>query len=113
MYLLCTAGRFTEALQMAQAGRQAARALDAPPALTSVLDNNTVAVLTATGRWPEAGHLLAELAGESAAYVQYLTCCGLELAVGQGDDQQAKPSPPAWRRRPKTPADRPAAGLPG
>ena len=31
MYLLCTAGRFTEALEVARAGRQAARSLGAPP----------------------------------------------------------------------------------
>ena len=54
MYLLYTAGRATEALDVARHGRQAARSLDAPPALTSVLDNNTAAVLTATGRWEEA-----------------------------------------------------------
>ena len=45
-----------------RAGR-AARALDAPPALTWVLDNNTAEVLTATGRWVEADQLLADLAG--------------------------------------------------
>ncbi|MFI5064239.1 MAG: hypothetical protein ACHP9Z_09710 [Streptosporangiales bacterium] len=68
MYLLCTSGRFTEALEVARAGRQAARSLDAPPSLTSVLDNNTAAVLTATGRWAEADQMLAELVGESAVY---------------------------------------------
>jgi ATP/maltotriose-dependent transcriptional regulator MalT len=103
MYLLCTAGRFTEALQVAQAGRQAARAQDAPPALTSVLDNNTVAVLTATGHWAEAGHLLAELAGESAAYVQYLDLLRLELAVGQGDDPQAEALAASLNKAPEDP----------
>ena len=63
MYLLCTAGRFTEALEVARSGPAAAQALDAPPALTSVLDNNIAAVLTATGRWAEADQLLAELIG--------------------------------------------------
>ncbi len=90
MYLLCTAGRFTEALEVARSGRQAVRALDAPPSLTSVLDNNTAAVLVATGRWTEAGQLLTELVGESAAYVQYLDLLRLELAVGQGDAQRAE-----------------------
>ena len=103
MYLLCTAGRFTEALQVAGAGRQAARALDAPPALTSVLDNNTVAVLTATGRWTEAGQLLAELTGESAAYVQYLDLLRLELAVGQGDDQRAEALAARLEKAPEDP----------
>ena len=65
MYLLYTAGRATEALDVAREGRQAARSLDAPAALTSVLDNNMAAVLTATGRWAEADQLLAELIGES------------------------------------------------
>jgi ATP/maltotriose-dependent transcriptional regulator MalT len=90
MYLLCTAGRFTEALEVGQAGREAARSLGAPPSLTSGLDNNTAAVLTATGRWAEAEQLLAELVGESTAKaVTYLELMQLELAVGQGDDARA------------------------
>ncbi len=90
MYLLITAGRFTEALEVAQAGRQAARSLDAPPALTSALDNNAAAVLHATGRWQEADRLLAEAIGESEVKVtRYLELMQLELAVGRGDDEQA------------------------
>jgi DNA-binding CsgD family transcriptional regulator len=90
MYLLCTAGRFAEALQVAGEGRQAARALGVPPTLTAVLDNNTAAVLVATGRWAQAGELLAELVGESVSHVtRYLDLLRLELAVGQGDHQQA------------------------
>jgi DNA-binding CsgD family transcriptional regulator len=90
MYLLCTAGRFTEALEVARDGRRAARSLAAPPALTAFLDNNTAAVLTATGRWAEAGQLLAELVGESAVNVtRYLQLLQLELAVGMGESQRA------------------------
>jgi DNA-binding CsgD family transcriptional regulator len=90
MYLLVRAGRFAEALEVAQGGRQAARALDAPPALTWVLDNNTAAVLTTTGRWAEADQLLADLIGESAASVtRYLQLLQLELAVGRGDSERA------------------------
>ena len=90
MYLLCTASRFTEALEVGQAGRDAARALGAPPSLTAGLDNNTAAILTATGRWAEAEHLLAELVGESTAKaVTSLELMQLELAVGQGDDTRA------------------------
>jgi DNA-binding CsgD family transcriptional regulator len=90
MYLLCTAGRFGEALEAARAGRQAAHALSAPPALTAVLDNNTAAVLTATGRWDQADQMLAELVGESAANVtRYLQLLQLELAVGRGERQRA------------------------
>ena len=91
MYLLYTAGRATEALGVARHGRQAARSLGAPPALTSVLDNNTAAVLTATGRWAEAGQLLAELIGESRASVtRYLQLLQLELAVGRGEREHAR-----------------------
>ena len=103
MYLLCTAGRFTEALAVARAGRQAAQALDAPPSLTSVLDNNTAAVLVATGRWTEAGQLLTELVGESAAYVQYLDLLRLELAVGQGDAQRAESLAASLAKTPEDP----------
>jgi DNA-binding CsgD family transcriptional regulator len=90
MYLLHTAGRFTEALQIAEAGQRAARSLDAPPALTSALDNNTAAVLHETGRWGEADQLLAEVIGESEGKLtRYLELLQLELAVGRGDSQRA------------------------
>jgi DNA-binding CsgD family transcriptional regulator len=90
MYLLCTAGRFTEALAVAHDGRQAAIALDTPTALTSVLDNNTAAVLIATGRWTQADLLVAELVGQSSGNAtRYLQLQQLELAVGRGDDQRA------------------------
>ncbi len=89
-YLLLTAARFTEALEVAEAGRQAAWTLDAPPALTSALVNNAAAVLHATGRWDEADRLLAEALGESEAKVaRYLELLQLELAVGRGDRQRA------------------------
>ena len=58
VYLLYTAGRFTEALDLAKEGRAVAESLDAPPALTSTLDNNIAAALIAIGRWAEAGRLL-------------------------------------------------------
>ena len=90
VYLLHRAARFTEALEVGQAGRRAARSLDAPPGLTSALDNNTAAVLHATGRWDEAGQLLTELMSESAASVtRYLELLQLELAVGRGDQERA------------------------
>ena len=60
VYLLYTAGRFTEALEVAKEGRAVAESLDAPPALTWTLDNNIAAALIATGRWAEADRLLAE-----------------------------------------------------
>jgi DNA-binding CsgD family transcriptional regulator len=90
VYLLHRAGRFTEALEVARAGQRAARSLDAPPGLTSTLDNNTAAVLHATGRWDEADQLLSELMSESAASgTRYLELLQLELAVGRGDHQRA------------------------
>ena len=104
MYLLCTAGRFTEALDVAKEGRAVAESLDAPPALTSTLDNNVAAVLTATGRWAEAGQLLAELMGESSAKAtHYLELLQLELAVGQGDSQRAASLAAALAKAPPDP----------
>jgi predicted ATPase/class 3 adenylate cyclase len=89
VYLLHMAARFTEALKVARAGRQAARSLDAPPALTSALENNAAAALHATGRWAEADRLLAEVIGESEVKVtRYLELLQLELAVGRGDSQR-------------------------
>lgn len=91
MYLLYTAGRLTEALAVARTGREAARSLAAPPALTWVLDNNTAAVLVETGRWAEAGRLLAELLSESQANVtHYLQLLQLELAAGRGESSQVE-----------------------
>jgi class 3 adenylate cyclase/tetratricopeptide (TPR) repeat protein len=90
VYLLYTASRFTEALDVAKEGRAVAESLGAPPALTSTLDNNVAAALIATGRWAEAGRLLAELVGESSGKAtHYLELLQLELAVGQGDSQRA------------------------
>jgi hypothetical protein len=90
VYLLYTAGRFTEALDVAKEGRAVAESLDAPPALTSTLDNNIAAALIAIGRWAEAGRFLAELMGESwKKATHYLELLQLELAVGQGDSQRA------------------------
>jgi hypothetical protein len=66
MYLLCTAGRFPEALAVGREGRRAATALDTPTALTSVLDNNIAAVLVTIGQWQEADRLLTELADQSS-----------------------------------------------
>jgi DNA-binding CsgD family transcriptional regulator len=90
MYLLCNAGRFTEALAVARRGRAAAELLGIPTALTSVLDNNTAAVLIYTGRWQEADALLADLVRASAGYAStYLQLRQLELAVGRGEQQRA------------------------
>jgi DNA-binding CsgD family transcriptional regulator len=90
MYLLCTAGRFAEALEVAGQGRRAAHSLGAPPALTAVLDNNTAAVLVATGRWREADRLLADLVGTSAPHItRYLQLLQLELAVARGETRRS------------------------
>ena len=58
--------------------------------MTSLLDNNTAAVLIATGQWAEADQLLAELVGESPPNVtRYLQLLQLELAVGRGEGERA------------------------
>jgi DNA-binding CsgD family transcriptional regulator len=86
MYLLCTRGRFAEALAVARSGRQAAQRLGTPTALTSVLDNNTAAVLISTGRWREADDLLSEITGlASGNAARYLQLQRLELAVGRAE----------------------------
>ena len=104
MYLLYTAGRSAEALEVARSGRRAARSLGAPAALTSVLDNNTAAVLTATGRWAEADQLLAELIGESRANVtRYLQLLQLELAVGRGERDSAEELAATLAKSPEDP----------
>jgi DNA-binding CsgD family transcriptional regulator len=89
MYLLHYAGRYDEALQAAHDGREAARVMGAPPSLTSVLDGNRAGVLVATGRWAEAGQLLAELIDQSAGNSTRLWFLQLQLAVGTGDVDRA------------------------
>ena len=104
MYLLISVGRFAEALDVGRRGREAARSLAAPPGLTWVLDNNTAAVLVATGRWTEADQLLAELVGESQANVtRYLQLLQLELAVGRGEPERAEELATALRKSPEDP----------
>lgn len=104
MYLLCTAGRFSEALDAARDGRRAVRSLGAPPGLTAVLDSNTVAVLIATGQWAEADELLTDLVGESAPNVtRYLQLPQLELAVGRGEGQRAAELAAALEKSPEEP----------
>jgi class 3 adenylate cyclase/tetratricopeptide (TPR) repeat protein len=108
MYLLGSAGRFTEALDVAKEGRAVAESLDAPPALTSTLDNNIAAVLTMTGQWAEADRLLAELMNESSGKAtHFLRLLQLELAVGRGDSQRAANLAAALAKAP------PAPGLAG
>ena len=86
------------------AAGEAARSLAAPPGLTWVLDNNTAAVLIATGRWAEADQLLAELTGESQANVtRYLQLLQLELAVGRGERERAEELATALRKSPEDP----------
>jgi DNA-binding CsgD family transcriptional regulator/tetratricopeptide (TPR) repeat protein len=89
MYLLCTLGRFGEALDVAREGRQDALALGAPPSQLAIFGNNTAAILVATGRWQEADRLLAELLAEAPANMErYLRLLQLELAIGRGNDDQ-------------------------
>ncbi len=104
MYLLISAGRFAEALDVARDGQRAALALDAPPALTWVLDNNTAAVLISTGQWAEADRLLAELVSESAAKgTRYLQLLQMELVVGRGERERAAELVTVLRKSPEDP----------
>jgi DNA-binding CsgD family transcriptional regulator len=90
VYLLCTTGRFDEAIDVARDARAVARSLGAPPAATAMLDNNAAAVLVATGRWTEAATFLADLVEEDPASGAPLQLVRLELAVGQGDHTRVR-----------------------
>jgi DNA-binding CsgD family transcriptional regulator/tetratricopeptide (TPR) repeat protein len=107
MYLLITVGRFTEALDVAGSARQTVRSLGAPPALMWILDNNTVAVLIATGQWAEADRMLADLISESHAnvtgYLQLHQLHQLELAVGRGERERAEKLAAVLRKSPEDP----------
>ena len=104
VYLLYTAGRFTEALEVAKEGRAVAESLDAPPAMTWTLDNNIAASFIATGRWAEAGRFLDKVIGESSGKAtHYLELLQLELAVGQGDSQRTAHLAAALAKAPPDP----------
>jgi tetratricopeptide (TPR) repeat protein len=90
MYLLCMAGRFAEALDVAREGSRVARSLGAPATYTAVLNGNTAAVLVATGRWDEADCLIAESVGQAPANTaRHLKLLRLELAAARGEQQDA------------------------
>jgi DNA-binding CsgD family transcriptional regulator len=104
VYLLFRAGRFAEAVDVAHAGRSAVIAMGASPAMTSGIGNNAAAALVASGRWPEADRLLAELVPESGTYfTRYLQLLQLELAVGRGDSERAADLTAALRKSPDDP----------
>lgn len=104
VHLLYTAGRCAEALEVARNGRRAAQGLAAPPPLTRALDDNTLVVLVATGRWAEADRLLAELAGEPlTSGTGYLQLMQLELAVGRGEWDQARDLATMLKKSPEDP----------
>jgi DNA-binding CsgD family transcriptional regulator len=104
VHLLYTAGRCAEALEVARCGRRAAQALAAPPPLTRALDNNTLMVLMATGRWAEADRLLTELVGgASASGTGYLQLIQLELAVGRGERERARELATTLKKPPEGP----------
>ena len=104
VHLLYTAGRCAEALEVARSGRRAAQALEAPPPLTRALDNNTLMVLTATGRWAEADRLLAELVRETPADgTGFLQLMQMELAVGRGERELARELAATLKTSPEDP----------
>jgi DNA-binding CsgD family transcriptional regulator len=104
VHLLYTAGRWSEALEVARAARAAAQVLAAPPPQTIALDNNTVMVLTATGRWAEADRLATELAGQSpGSGTGFLQLMQLELAVGRGERERAAELAAALKASPEDP----------
>jgi DNA-binding CsgD family transcriptional regulator len=85
MYVLCTLGRFSEALDVAREARRVALALNAPPGQLSIFGSNAAAVLVATGQWAEAEKLISELVTEASVNMErYLRLLQLELAVGCG-----------------------------
>ena len=104
VYLLYCAGRFSDAVEVARAGRSAAAALGAPPTMTAGIGNNAAAALIASGRWPEADRLLADLVTDSPPnFLRYLQLLQLELAVGRGQAEHAAELAVALRKSPEDP----------
>jgi ATP/maltotriose-dependent transcriptional regulator MalT len=104
VHLLYRAGRFAEAVEAGYAGRDAAAAMGAPPAITAPIGNNAASALVASGRWAEADRLLAELVAESTTnYTRYLQLLQLELAVGRGDAERAADLAATLRKSPDDP----------
>ena len=103
-YLLHRAGRFAEAVEAGRAGRSAAAAMGASPAMMSGIGNNVAAALVASGRWAEGDRLLASLVPESATnFTRYLQLLQLELAVGRGDGERVADLAAALQKSPDDP----------
>jgi tetratricopeptide (TPR) repeat protein len=104
VYLLYRVGRFAEAVEAGHAGRSAAAAMGAPPAIITGIGNNVVAALLASGRWTEADQLLVELVAESTTnFTRYLQLLQLELAVGRGEAERAADLAATLRKSPDDP----------
>jgi predicted ATPase len=65
-YVLCTAGRLTDALDVISEGHQLINALDGPPSAFVELDHNAAAILTYTGRYSEAEELIDKITARPA-----------------------------------------------
>jgi DNA-binding CsgD family transcriptional regulator len=104
VYLLYRAGRHAEAVAAGYAGRSAVAALDAPPAMMSVIGNNAAGALVAAGRWAEADQMLTELVAESATnFTRYFQLMQLELAVSRGERERAAGLAATLRKSPEDP----------
>ena len=104
VHLLNRTGRFAEAVEAGQTGRGAVASMGAPPAITTGIGNNVAAALVASGRWPEADQLLAELVAESTTnWTRYLQLLQLELAVGRGEAERAAELTATLRKSPDDP----------
>jgi DNA-binding NarL/FixJ family response regulator len=85
-YVLCTAGRLTDALDVISEGHQLINALDGPPSAFVELDHNAAAILTYTGRYSEAEELIDKITARPAgAASDYLQVLKLEIATAQGN----------------------------
>jgi transcriptional regulator with XRE-family HTH domain/tetratricopeptide (TPR) repeat protein len=86
-YVLCTAGRLTDALDAIDEGHQLIDALGGPPSALVELDHNAAAILTYTGRYGEAEELIDKLAARPAgAASDYLQILKMEIAIARGDE---------------------------
>ena len=103
-YVLCTAGRLTDALDAISEGHQLIDALGGPPSALVELDHNAAAILTYTGRYDEAAQLIDRLAARPAgAASDYLQILKMEIAIARGDQAAFAAVLERLRERPASP----------
>lgn len=103
-YVLCTAGRFEEAVSSIVESRGLITRLGGPTAAVFELDHNAAAIQTLTGRFDDALSTIESLRDKPlGSTADYLDVLRLEIATARGEDQTIAHLIASLRERSATP----------